>query len=737
MATKRKRAARSSLVPESQRVFNGLTFCTYRSAPKPNEANHLTVFFPNNDINKVRRMRISKAVEYGGTWAKSWFDEVTHVIVDKNIKYSELLKFLNISYLPVSCNHSPKVSLHSSNQGQTGVVCVNETYLSDCLSYRLMVDPKQKQYEVVGMQDTGGATLVTGNALESLFLAENSAPAGSSTKQQTSPQSSANSDNKTSNSAKTSTQTELTLHLPSNELHSMASSRREDPTVATDLDALHLRRDRGIGHGNVAYEHSIRQKHMARLHGTVQARELGHTSCREHHDYYNTSHQCDSVQQRDATLDKGKLNDHVAEHNDGNHYDDALTTAIAEARNLKDIVGRAKSVMNRANLKQPLDLEDDSFQVTQSANGNNSSREDSDDEAHVRVKKPRKNWQENFQCMEKHDGSNRDTNPNARTIEVLEQMRHYYDRIDDHWRTVAYRRAVATLRKQPTKITTKEEALCLPFIGDRLAEKIQEIVWTNKLQRLDNALLDPSDQILQLFMQIYGVGLSQASRWVAAGFNTLDDLRNNVKLTDNQKIGLAHFDDFRVQIPRDEVRQHSEIVAKALQEIDSAFQATIGGSYRRGSKDSGDIDLIITKPDANLSFIRTVVLNQLVPLLFERGFLKAALAKTQPESGTKWHGASALPGSDVWRRIDFLLVPCDELGAALIYFTGNDIFNRSIRLLASKKGMRLNQHGLYTNVMRGKGRAKITEGELVEGKSEKKIFEILGVPWRPPEHRIC
>jgi DNA polymerase IV len=49
--------------------------------------------------------------------------------------------------------------------------------------------------------------------------------------------------------------------------------------------------------------------------------------------------------------------------------------------------------------------------------------------------------------------------------------------------------------------------------------------------------------------------------------------------------------------------------------------------------------------------------------------------------------------------------------------------------------MRLNQRGLYKDVFRGKGREKIAEGELLESKSEKKIFDILGVPWRPPEHR--
>jgi DNA polymerase IV len=112
---------------------------------------------------------------------------------------------------------------------------------------------------------------------------------------------------------------------------------------------------------------------------------------------------------------------------------------------------------------------------------------------------------------------------------------------------------------------------------------------------------------------------------------------------------------------------------------------------------------------------------------------------TSKSDGTKWHGACSLPDrvDALWRRIDFLLVPSDEIGAALIYFTGNDIFNKSIRLLASKKGMRLNQHGLWTDVFRGHNRQKLNQGMLVESRSEKRIFELLGVPYRPPEHRNC
>ena len=48
------------------------------------------------------------------------------------------------------------------------------------------------------------------------------------------------------------------------------------------------------------------------------------------------------------------------------------------------------------------------------------------------------------------------------------------------------------------------------------------------------------------------------------------------------------------------------------------------------------------------------------------------------------------------RRIDILGVPFPELGAALIYFTGNDIFNRSLRLKARHMGYSLNQRGAVT-----------------------------------------
>ena len=339
--------------------------------------------------------------------------------------------------------------------------------------------------------------------------------------------------------------------------------------------------------------------------------------------------------------------------------------------------------------------------------------------------------------MLKHDGTGKPGNPNARTIEVLQQMADYYGRVYDHWRLIAYRRAIAALRKQESKVTSAQQALALPFIGQRLAEKIEEVVWTNSLRRLEKTTSEPYHEQLESFLSIYGVGFAQAAKWIDQGHRTIHDLLTKVQLTKNQKIGIEHYEDFQACIPRQEMTRHNQFVRNICGEVDASIQLTIGGSYRRGAAGSGDIDFIVTKDECSIEILRTIMLERVIPRLFDEGYLKVGLGTTAKESGSKWHGAAALPEATIWRRIDFLLVPWEEIGAALIYFTGNDIFNRSIRLLASKKGMRLNQRGLWKDFIRGKNRERITQGTLVEGKDEKRIFELLGVPWRPPQHRIC
>ena len=598
---KRKRSTEIKQMPEKQQVFKGLVF----------------YFFPNNDTNPARKMRITKALEFGATWQKDFNESVTHVIVDKSLDYNQLLKYLKRDSLPER------------------VVVASENYPAECISFRALLNARQLQFKVKGHEQMQAARPSSSSSDKSLLLKA----AGKQT----------------------------TARQP----QTQSPDRSPSPSASSESG------EEGIN---------------------PAAPTRSHKPCGVKHD--------SKVQSTEE-------------------FDDILR----QARELQHV---------------PLDNDDEPMSRPSSSEGPGSGEEEQPQGMTLLKKKRTKlqQIQDKFQCMQKHTGSNTET-PNAGTIAILQQMANYYEKTGDEWRVRAYRKAMSTLRNRKTKVWTKEEALALPQIGERLATKIVEIAFTNRLRRLENAKAEPSDQVLQTFMGVYGVGYAQASKWVDAGFTTLDALLENAELTTNQRIGIEHYEDFNSRIPRAEVEQHGNIVKKTLQKIDPAFEVIVGGSYRRGAETSGDIDCIITRPDTGDAHIRQVVLDQLVPKLMAKKFLVAELAATDRDDGSKWHGASQLPSSssgsnrNPWRRIDLLLVPSAELGAALIYFTGNDIFNRSMRLLAGTKGMRLNQRGLYGAAMRGKGRVKLSQGKLLEGKDEKRIFEILGVPWRPPEHRVC
>ncbi|EAA65824.1 hypothetical protein AN1231.2 [Aspergillus nidulans FGSC A4] len=386
------------------------------------------------------------------------------------------------------------------------------------------------------------------------------------------------------------------------------------------------------------------------------------------------------------------------------------SSPVREHDALNDVIEEAKATEHLP--LDPLDTSDDDSAAEKS--GYETSDESQSPPAKTKSRKlsdgqngVARCWQQKFVCMQKHDSTSSAQNPNARTIEVLQQMLDYYTRTADHWRTLAYRKAISALRSQSKKVLSRSEAIRIPGIGERLADKIEEIVLTNRLRRLDNTSNTVEDRLLQTYLGVYGAGITVASRWIAQGYRSLEDLRTKASLTQAQRIGLDHYFDFSQQIPRTEVQAHGNFVRRVVRMESPDMQVIIGGSYRRGAATSGDIDLIITRPDATIEEIRTLMLDNVVPKLFQQGFLQASLAATCRGEGSKWHGASKLPDGQLWRRIDLLFVPGAELGAALIYFTGNDIFNRSIRLLASKKLMRLNQRGLYADVPRASQRTKM------------------------------
>jgi DNA polymerase lambda len=85
------------------------------------------------------------------------------------------------------------------------------------------------------------------------------------------------------------------------------------------------------------------------------------------------------------------------------------------------------------------------------------------------------------------------------------------------------------------------------------------------------------------------------------------------------------------------------------------------------------------------------------------------------------------------RRIDIKIYPKSEFGYAVLYFTGSDYFNRSMRLFARKKGFSLSDRGLFP-AFRVKNQ-KVWEGQNIPCYTEEEVFKVLGLEFRTPEER--
>jgi DNA polymerase/3'-5' exonuclease PolX len=65
-------------------------------------------------------------------------------------------------------------------------------------------------------------------------------------------------------------------------------------------------------------------------------------------------------------------------------------------------------------------------------------------------------------------------------------------------------------------------------------------------------------------------------------------------LTKGQKIGLKHFEDFEMRIPRKVIEEIEKFLRKEIHNLDPKYEITICGSFRRGLPTSGDIDVLLT-----------------------------------------------------------------------------------------------------------------------------------------------
>jgi DNA polymerase (family X) len=93
--------------------------------------------------------------------------------------------------------------------------------------------------------------------------------------------------------------------------------------------------------------------------------------------------------------------------------------------------------------------------------------------------------------------------------------------------------------------------------------------------------------------------------------------------------------------------------------------------------------------------------------------------------------AAFVKGKDITRytimgeQVDIYRTNPKSFGAMMLYLTGPQEYNIIMRAKAKRKGMILNQYGLYDRETR----------ELIASETEKDIYDALGLEYKKPELR--
>ena len=318
-------------------------------------------------------------------------------------------------------------------------------------------------------------------------------------------------------------------------------------------------------------------------------------------------------------------------------------------------------------------------------------------------------------------------NKNKHLTDEFEKILEFHNNEGNKFEALAYRKVIGILKKYKEEINDVNKIPKIKGIGPKITEKIKEILLTGKCRKSDNVENDSKNKSIKELTSVHGIGIKQANEFYAQGIKGVNDLRNIYDTLPNtiQK-GLKYYDDIQVKIPREEITELFKIIEEELYQIldKSILKTEVVGSYRRGKKLCGDMDVIITRIDDGKI---TGILNALVERLSNRNIIIDTLTMSDKNdiNCEIFMGICKLNENALHRRLDIKVYEKSFFPFAILYFTGSAYFNRSLRLFAKKKGYHLSDKELSDR----------NTGEKVLCNSEEDIFKALELKYQKPEER--
>ena len=296
-------------------------------------------------------------------------------------------------------------------------------------------------------------------------------------------------------------------------------------------------------------------------------------------------------------------------------------------------------------------------------------------------------------------------------LKILNEILSYYEGLGTKYKIDSYRRAIKTIEDFKNPIYSSNDVKDLPYIGKGFCEKIDLIAKNGTLNMYENIKKNTKTQSIKIFQKIWGIGVKQAQIIINNNIFTIKDLKdaikyNKIHLTDQQLIGLKYYNDLNKKIPRDEVKEYTDIIKDLFE--NKNIKIHNAGSYRSEKKYLGDIDLIVSYKNNDVTELKKFIYDTLVK--------KGIIINTLSSGIQKSIYIVKLPGKN-YRKLDIAYVEEKYLIWYLLYFGSSREFSKKIRNIASKLGYKLNEKGLYYK----------NSGERVdfEPKNEENILNFL------------